>query len=56
MVKAENSFSQKQQRPEVRTYQVQSPQQNPEIVSPEIYSDIHPAIKCIYICVCENEI
>ena len=41
VVEGEDSFSQEQQRPEVRTKQVQSPQQNLEILSPEIYSLTH---------------
>ena len=45
MVEDEDSFSHVQQRPEVRIYQVQSPQRNLEIFSPEIYSHIHPRIK-----------
>ena len=45
MIKSEDSFSQEQQRSGVRTYQVQSPQQNLEISSLEIYSHIHLVIK-----------
>ena len=45
MVEGKNSFSSERQWPEVRTYQVQSPQQNLEILSPEIYSHKHPTIK-----------
>ena len=48
MVEDEDSFSQEQQQPEVRTYQVQSPQQNLEILIPEIYSHIHPTIKGLF--------
>ena len=48
MVEGEDSFSQEQQWPEVRTYQDQSPQQNLRILIPEIYSHIHPAIKCLF--------
>ena len=40
VVEGKNSFSQEQQQPEVRTYQNQSPQQNIEILRPEIYSYI----------------
>ena len=43
MVERKDSFS--RQWPEVRNYQVQSPQQNLEILSPEIYSQKHPAIQ-----------
>ena len=45
LVEDEDSFSQEQQQPEVRTYQVQSPQRNLQILSPEIYSHMHPTIK-----------
>ena len=48
MVEGEDSFSQEQQWPEVRTYQDQSPQQNLRILIPEIYSHIHPAINCLF--------
>ena len=48
MVESEDSFSQEQQWPEARTYQDQSPQQNLRILIPEIYSHIHPAIKCLF--------
>ena len=40
VVEGKNSFSQEQQQPEVRIYQNQSPQQNIEILRPEIYSYI----------------
>ena len=45
MVEGKDSFSQERQWPEVRTYQVQSPQQNLHILSPDIYSHKHPAIQ-----------
>ena len=48
VVESEDPFSQEQQRPEVRTYQVQSPQQNLEILSPEIYSHIHPGFEGLF--------
>ena len=48
VVEGKNSFSQEQQQPEVRIYQNQSPQQNIEILRPEIYSHIHPAIKGLF--------
>ena len=48
VVKGEDSFFQEQHQPEVKTYQVQSPQQNMEILSPEIYSHIHPAKKGLF--------
>ena len=48
MVEGEDSFSQEQHQPEVRTYQGQSPQQSMEILSPEIYSHIHLAIKGLF--------
>ena len=48
VVEGKDSFFPEQQQPEVRTYQVQSPQQNLEILSPEIYSHIHPAIKDLF--------
>ena len=48
MVEGEDSFSQEQHQPEVRTYQGQSPQQSMEILSPEIHSHIHLAIKGLF--------
>ena len=48
VVEGKYSFSQRKQRPEVRTYQFQSPQQNLEILGPEIYSHIYPAIKGLF--------
>ena len=45
MVERKDSFSRERQWPELRNYQVQSPQQNLEIISPEIYSHKHPAIQ-----------
>ena len=48
VVEGEDSFSQEQQQPEVRTYQVQFPQKNLEIHSPEICSHIHPTIKGLF--------
>ena len=48
MVEGEDSFLEEQHQPEVKTYQVQSPQQNMEILSPEIYSHIHPAKKGLF--------
>ena len=48
MVESKDSFSQEQHQPAVKTYQVQFPKQNMEILSPEIESHIHPAIKGLF--------
>ena len=44
-----DAFFQEQQRLEVRIYQVQSPQQNLWILSPEIYWYINPVIKGLFL-------